>query len=938
MRSAFTAFFALGICVGSTGQVPFECTRISGGPYSSGSHILYNSECVVSPGIIPVPTLFDQQANVEFKSGKNIKLLPGFKAGNFTTGHFLAHIEEPALNAFIYAPVNYHPINNPILKYNKFEIGIELPQDIQNQVNDFIAGNDGINPYDPDQIKIQVDFQEQITGNTYTRYGFYYQDVTVSGNGWITNTNTLHPFRVRFAPPQDGFWYAHIKLFVNNTLVGNPFVANFIVNPSSNKGHLLASQNTSTLRFENGSPFFGIGRNIAFADDAYTGTGNATPSGFQEQRGFISHWSDNGGNFVRLRMDAWSNAIEWESTVCGNYQNRQMHAWELDNTLFLCENIGIYLLLCLQSDAELSVWHGEDQADNKLFYSWGAINQPFHPNNNLALNPYYHLLGGPQVDPSPELFLSSIQAKEFFKRRLFYIISRWGYSSNISIWELMNETDNFGRYGQASSEALYNLTSVQQLVKDWHCEMSQYLYSFYPIHLVTSGYTGGGPKANDKSEECPYITVLTANSYGIDPTINSESRFDLKCNLYNNQYRCSVFPHFNARPRPFILGEIGLGNNCFFCLDNDFHNASWATSFMGHLGSGLHWWDWENRYFVHNIDLLPLKSFIAQIDFENHTFKANSRISNNFSENKSLETIYLLNSDASIGYGWIHNLSYYWLNVPENCDIQSCAPTYSQGTPYVIYEQSDNPKVEIENLDVFRNYDFEFFSTRIPNDFIGSIGNEAANLSGVVKFRYKLNDRLDFVENEFPDVAFKLTKNAVNRMTSDTLWLPNDTNIYTTQPFPFNPISSLDTTIFQIFWDFGFGLVSTQPAPSPIFPGPGVYTITLRITDSLSHSKWIIQNFVFIDGTKSSAFRYDGVLPFSNTGIIYQNPVRDIIEFSSNNFDSFTIYTPIGMKVCEGKIVDESTTLNISTLANGLYYLSLRSLTGRSNSSCFIKQ
>ncbi|MCC7303767.1 MAG: hypothetical protein IT233_14090 [Bacteroidia bacterium] len=113
MRQIFTLMLAGAAVYCAQSQVPFPCTHTQGGPYSSGTHTLYNSECVISPGVIPVPTVFDQQANVDFKSGKNIKLLPGFKAGNFSTGHFIAHIEEPALNALIYSPANYIPLILP---------------------------------------------------------------------------------------------------------------------------------------------------------------------------------------------------------------------------------------------------------------------------------------------------------------------------------------------------------------------------------------------------------------------------------------------------------------------------------------------------------------------------------------------------------------------------------------------------------------------------------------------------------------------------------------------------------------------------------------------------------------------------------------------------------------------------------------------------------
>ncbi|MCC7301458.1 MAG: DUF5060 domain-containing protein [Bacteroidia bacterium] len=922
MKQFLTLAFAGSIISSVPGQVPFPCTRIQGGPYSSGVHTVYNSECVTSPGVIPVITLFDQQAQVEFKSGKSIKMLPGFRAGNFTTGHFLAHIEEPAVNAFIYSPANYDPINNPILKYSKFEIGIELPQSIQDQINDFIGGNAGINPYDPDQIKIQVDFQHQLTGNIYTRYGFYYQDVTASGNGWTINTNTLHPFRVRFAPPLDGFWYATIKLIVNNNQVGNPYVANFLASPSNEKGHLLVGTYKKTLKYENRESFFAIGRNVAFAEEDPWESCTSTPQKFNEQRSYISSIASNGGNFVRVRMDPWSNAIEWGTTQCGNYQNRQDHAWELDNTLTLCETDNMKMMLCLQGDAELSTFFEWDSNDNLHSINWGATGQG-NPPNVIAQNPYYHLLGGPSVNPSPMLFLTDQSAKQYFKQRLFYINARWGYSTSIALWELMNETDNIGRYGIGPTQTLYNSTTVQQAVKDWHCEMSTYLSSFYPAHLTTTGYTGGGPKQFDQSSLCPVLSVLSGNSYRDDITMNSDARFHFKnSKFYYNYFNPSppLNPYYS--PKPFIFGEIGLDNGCFTCQDNDFHNATWATAFMGHMGSGLHWWDWENQSINHNANFLPLKIFISNIDFEATNYYSHVNVSHNIAQDKRIEIFWLADNAGRQGYGWIHNESVYWKNSSESCTLSVCdAVTTQPGTPYVIYEQLNNPKVEITGLNVLRYYDFDFYSTRQTGQYIGSHGNELANLAGTVKFRYKLTTVPDYTYNEYPDVAFRYRINGTNRITGDTVWLPNDTNLYVANPFPFSPGLG-DTETYSLLWNFGFGAVSEDPNPEILFPGPGLYTVSLQLTDSFDHSTWIFQNFVFLDTAGYGSGRFQA-LPETLAPHFYPNPCRDYLFFLTAGYDYYELYSTTGELLISSKCDFEVTYIDLRQFSSSIYLLRL---------------
>lgn len=53
------------------------------------------------------------------------------------------------------------------------------------------------------------------------------------------------------------------------------------------------------------------------------------------------------------------------------------------------------------------------------------------------------------------------------------------------------------------------------------------------------------------------------------------------------------------------------------------------------------------------------------------------------------------------------------------------------------------------------------------------------------------------------------------------------------QPVQFDNASTAGSgTITEIFWDFGDGQSSTEPAPEHIFPEPGTYSVTLSITNS----------------------------------------------------------------------------------------------------------
>lgn len=103
-------------------------------------------------------------------------------------------------------------------------------------------------------------------------------------------------------------------------------------------------------------------------------------------------------NYARIWMAPWAFAVEW-SDRAGRYDLKE--AWRLDYVLRLAEKKGIYVMLCL-------VNHGQLRAGE----NWNG-------------NPYNRARGGPLS--SPEQFFTDPTAKDLFKKRLRYLVSRYAY-------------------------------------------------------------------------------------------------------------------------------------------------------------------------------------------------------------------------------------------------------------------------------------------------------------------------------------------------------------------------------------------------------------------------------------------------------------------------------------------------------------------------------
>lgn len=673
---------------------------VEGITHSSGTHQYCAPNNLTSPNNPNNPVEINNTADVEYVAGNRIHLKPGFHAGNFSQGgRFRARISPVGIKIL-------DPSNGIVGKYNKIELGVRLPDNIKQAVDDFLGGGSGTNPYDPDQLSVEATFSStfDIFGGPIpyekTIYGFYYRDYERNVPGWNEQFTPYH-WRVRYAPPFEGDWAVEVKVFWNGNEVSglDCFETTFECVPSNNPGYLKVDDTKRYLEFTNGDPFFAIGMNIAWP----TGTCVDFPdlSGeFKEHFDFITALADANGNTVRLIPRATGHSIEWETL--GNYDNRQNVAWEMDQIFEFAESNDLYIIFDLENHTEF------------------VIQNPSGCPTTWSINPYNTQLLNTPNDVKP--FFTNPTAKEFFKKKLRYIVARWGYSSHLAAWELFSEVSQVGikLIGvDQNGNPIYggtpysNDAAFRDDVEAWHNEMAGFISTTLgdQQHLISTSYAGF-PSTPDATFFSNQIDFTSYHTYQPERNANVSGRFSLTDAFTN------IFD------KPFIFGEMGALNTSLIdnCHPVTFHNAIWSTSFMGGFGCGLNWW-WDNAIINNGYqsNFTALAAFMQGIDFESHNYwpqRYPTNPSATDDSNPILEAFTLKSADKQRAIGWVHNRTNYWGNLGNpNCyfvdefnipHFEALDDDASYSSPATI---PGNVTFKIINLMALKKYKIEWYRT-----------------------------------------------------------------------------------------------------------------------------------------------------------------------------------------------------------------------------------
>ena len=395
------------------------------------------------------------------------------------------------------------------------------------------------NPYDPCSIRVDAIITPP-TGSDMVVPCFYTGGA--SGNS---------QWQCRFTPRQVGTYSYHIDIYQASVLSVSSDTFTLAVSDSTKDGFV--GKNASsyyTFILDSGKRFRGIGENIGWEQ-----------GGYMYDRLFPL-LNTLGCNYVRVWMsNPYNQPLEGITRGIGLYD--ETIAARMDNTVALAQTSGIYLTVSFNGCGEL------DPA-------------PTDPTTGWPKNPYNTVNGG--MCPTMTDFFTSAAAKAQYKKKLRYIVARWGYSPNVAAFEFWNEID--GEW--------VNYGGNRDAVKAWHNEMAPYLKSIDPFdHIVTTSCTGyqisnfWNMPDIDFSQSHPYKIQLSGDT--LDPvSFNS---------IISTTYE-SVFG------KPHVLGEFGYTSGeptieTHANMVDNLHRGLWAGMFSPTPILPQTWW-WD--YFEQNND------------------------------------------------------------------------------------------------------------------------------------------------------------------------------------------------------------------------------------------------------------------------------------------------------------------------------------------------
>jgi hypothetical protein len=382
------------------------------------------------------------------------------------------------------------------------------------------------NPFDYEKVNVQVTLRKPDGGTA---------DVPAFFDGGTT-------WRMRYTPAAPG-QYAVVGVKLNREVTREEKLdkKEWTVNGDPQPGFVRIDRGDhSRFIFDNGNRYYPLGHNQAWPSEGLPGI----PTLFGKMH-------EAGENWSRVWMTAWGGlnldlSVSGKPVKLGDIDLEVAKRW--DAIVQAAEKNDIYFQMTLQH-------HGQ-------YASKGGYKNSSNVDPNWESNPYNEKNGG--FLRSPDDFFINPQARALTRRKLYYILARWGYSPNIMAFELFNEVENT----DAAKGRLFDDIAM------WHKEMSLFLRQFDGNrHLVTTSAAPGMPLDNPVWQPVDYIQthlyppdIITALS---SPALLDARKLD----------------------KPNFVGEFGpSGLN-----DADgvhLHSGLW-TSLMRSPAGAAQYWSWE---------------------------------------------------------------------------------------------------------------------------------------------------------------------------------------------------------------------------------------------------------------------------------------------------------------------------------------------------------
>jgi hypothetical protein len=581
----------------------------------------------------------------------------------------------------------FYPANTyDVELFRKTEWGIKLPTEIQEQVNNWISNDQmgsslapTINPFDPEQIDVWAEVWEPGETSYQPVYGFYYRDyeriwkdhnpsnlpdMDDPDNWYWNELPTDYDFRFRFSPKKDGLHLVKLHLDIpgQDAYVSETFTFRTLSGEASRSPLKKSPNGHYFLTSADNQVFFPVGQNLqmpyicdcnkfdVFIDqsqndlncsDCYLWENDKCCGLRANKRG--NHWQGgttllektmplaaylkfgdvmnflhaNGANTIRTMP--WPIAFEIEFEKLNNYFDRQHIAWEFDRVLDQSDDLGMRIEYCMLNHGPLGIGHHADWDWYSFTYQdyWGAT----VTDGGFC---YSKADGQPNIEPTS--FLTSVGARAAYKKKLRYVMARFGYACHYTHMELASEINNIGaqdnfsvattdpallHYNNQMAALCPNVIDyihnafVRPEVENWHAEMANYIKNdLHQTHILLGAqYAGPALKKDDNmsaepclvsdgniddSYELLEIDVNTFSAYNASPTETYKKYGELSGGqTYWKDLECGKERHDVNNVT--LMAESGIDDLPGQLDDTFFYKNLWGNAFGGYGSSGMAW-------------------------------------------------------------------------------------------------------------------------------------------------------------------------------------------------------------------------------------------------------------------------------------------------------------------------------------------------------------
>ncbi|MBQ3738626.1 MAG: DUF5060 domain-containing protein [Bacteroidales bacterium] len=522
----------------------------------------------------------------------------------------------------------------------------------------FTLGDSYVNPYDPDTIDIYALFIAP-DNTTFKVNAFYYEDYFFQqhsdGYEVAEHNASLDGWRIRFTPNQVGNWKFRIMAVDANGVSQMPndgaknyyFVCESVLNADG----FITVANSRYLQREvvrNGRKmfrsFFPVGPDVAWYNNK--GYDPEKPLGIYQYKRYIDSLYNN-CNYMRIFL----NRCQYLSLYGSEYTQienglpkvyfdsiiNQKDSAELDYIVSYAKGHGIAIMPSIFTCENFEL---NDDGMKSEQNKW--------PNN--PFNTILHL-------SSPCCFFTDADAKRITRNLVRYVVSRWGYATNIMSWEFWNEVTHV-------LDKDSNCGNIEDDVVDWHVEMVDCVHGNDPFRHCVSTSMGSNVEDYSSLYSSLFDILDFAQAHRYEYIQNAASRRQISFRLYLR----TIQGHTLCPSKPFFQGEFGFDQNDTVPKNEDkdphgidLHNSLWSSLFSTSMGPASFWW-WpyvDTCALYHRF--APLLYFCQRLPVLSDSFTPHQTgrvVSNILVFPNNLETYYMINDTESSIYGWSQDTAF----------------------------------------------------------------------------------------------------------------------------------------------------------------------------------------------------------------------------------------------------------------------------------------